>query len=241
MAQSSKEERVHHVFERIYSKYDSMNSIISFKRHKAWRKDVMKRMDVQPGTIALDVCCGTGDWALVMAEETGPTGEVFGLDFSGNMLSVAEEKKQQANLDNVRFIEGNAMKLPFADNRFDYVTIGFGLRNVQDYMAVLKEMYRVVKPGGKVVCLETSQPTIPVYRQLYYLYFQYIMPLLGKLVAKSQKEYAWLNESARDFPDKKALKQMFIRAGFSNVQVKSYTGGVAAMHMGFKGERIINK
>ncbi|WP_077299672.1 demethylmenaquinone methyltransferase [Virgibacillus pantothenticus] len=234
MAQSSKEERVHHVFEKIYSKYDSMNSIISFQRHKAWRKDVMKRMNVQPGTNALDVCCGTGDWALVMAEQTRNTGKVTGLDFSENMLSIAKKKQQELKLEQVHFMQGNAMELPFADNSFDYVTIGFGLRNVADYMTVLKEMYRVVKPGGKAVCLETSQPTIPVYRQLYYFYFQYIMPLLGKIIAKSQQEYAWLNESAQDFPDKKRLKQMFIEAGFTNVQVKSYTGGVAAMHMGVK-------
>ncbi|RFA37241.1 bifunctional demethylmenaquinone methyltransferase/2-methoxy-6-polyprenyl-1,4-benzoquinol methylase [Virgibacillus dokdonensis] len=234
MAYPSKEERVHHVFEKIYSKYDSMNSIISFQRHKTWRKDVMKRMDVKVGSSALDVCCGTGDWALVMAEEIGAKGEVTGLDFSENMLSIAKQKQRKLELEHVDFIQGNAMQLPFQDNSFDYVTIGFGLRNVQDYMTVLKEMYRVVKPGGKVVCLETSQPTIPIYRQLYRFYFQYIMPLLGKLIAKSKQEYAWLNESAKDFPNKNRLKQMFIEAGFTNVQVKSYTGGVAAMHMGEK-------
>lgn len=234
MAYPSKEERVHHVFEKIYSKYDSMNSIISFQRHKTWRKDVMKRMDVKVGSSALDVCCGTGDWALVMAEEIGVKGEVTGLDFSENMLSIAKQKQRKLELEHVDFIQGNAMQLPFQDNSFDYVTIGFGLRNVQDYMTVLKEMYRVVKPGGKVVCLETSQPTIPIYRQLYRFYFQYIMPLLGKLIAKSKQEYAWLNESAKDFPNKNRLKQMFIEAGFTNVQVKSYTGGVAAMHMGEK-------
>lgn len=234
MTYPSKEERVHHVFEKIYSKYDSMNSIISFQRHKTWRKDVMKRMNVQMGSRALDVCCGTGDWALVMAEEIGAKGEVTGLDFSENMLSIAKQKQRKLELEHVDFIQGNAMQLPFQDNSFDYVTIGFGLRNVQDYMTVLKEMYRVVKPGGKVVCLETSQPTIPIYRQLYRFYFQYIMPLLGKLIAKSKQEYAWLNESAKDFPDKNRLKQMFMEAGFTNVQVKSYTGGVAAMHMGEK-------
>ncbi|AUJ26405.1 demethylmenaquinone methyltransferase [Virgibacillus dokdonensis] len=234
MTYPSKEERVHHVFEKIYSKYDSMNSIISFQRHKTWRKDVMKRMNVQMGSRALDVCCGTGDWALVMAEEIGAKGEVTGLDFSENMLSIAKQKQRKLELEHVDFIQGNAMQLPFQDNSFDYVTIGFGLRNVQDYMTVLKEMYRVVKPGGKVVCLETSQPTIPIYRQLYRFYFQYIMPLLGKLIAKSKQEYAWLNESAKDFPDKNRLKQMFMEAGFTNIQVKSYTGGVAAMHMGEK-------
>ncbi|TFJ93812.1 demethylmenaquinone methyltransferase [Lentibacillus salicampi] len=234
MQQETKEERVHHVFEKIYGQYDSMNSIISFKRHKAWRKDVMKRMDVEKGAKALDICCGTGDWSISLAEATGSTGEVVGLDFSHNMLSVAKEKNASLQFNQLSFIQGNAMELPFDDNSFDYVTIGFGLRNVPDYLTVLKEMYRVVKPGGKAVCLETSQPTLFGFRQGYYLYFRFIMPLLGKMVAKSYKEYAWLHESAKNFPDKQMLKQMFYSAGFSQVNVKQYTGGVAAMHMGSK-------
>ncbi|MFC2948309.1 demethylmenaquinone methyltransferase [Virgibacillus sediminis] len=234
MSERSKEERVHHVFEKIYTKYDSMNSIISFQRHKSWRKDVMKKMKVREGASALDVCCGTGDWAISLAEAVGENGKVVGLDFSQNMLSVAKEKKERSSLDQLELVHGNAMELPFADNSFDYVTIGFGLRNVPDYMTVLKEMYRVVRPGGLVVCLETSQPTLIGYRQLYYFYFRFIMPAIGRLMAKSYKEYAWLNESARNFPDKDTLKRMFYNAGFSTVHVKSYTGGVAAMHMGIK-------
>lgn len=234
MTESSKEERVHHVFEKIYNKYDSMNSIISFNRHIAWRKDVMKRMQVQKGSKALDVCTGTGDWAIAMAKATGNEGEVTGLDFSKNMLKVAHEKQKEERLEQLSFIHGNAMELPFPDNTFDYVTIGFGLRNVPDYETVLKEMYRVTKQGGKVVCLETSQPTLIGFRQLYFFYFRFIMPMFGKLFAKSYKEYAWLHESAREFPDKNELKKMFIETGFSHVAVKAYTGGVAAMHMATK-------
>lgn len=150
------------------------------------------------------------------------------------MLSVAKEKNQELNYNNLEFVHGNAMELPYEDNSFDFVTIGFGLRNVPDYMTVLKEMYRVVKPGGVVACLETSQPTMIGFKQLYFFYFRFIMPLFGRIFAKSYEEYAWLNESTRNFPDKKTLKQMFLDAGFSTVQVKSYTGGVAAMHMGVK-------
>lgn len=234
MNNQSKEERVHHVFEKIYRKYDSLNSVISFQRHKAWRKNVMKHMAVKEGTRALDVCCGTGDWTLSLAEAVGKSGDVIGLDFSKNMLSVAEDKKNTSQLNQIEFVHGNAMELPFADHSFDYVTIGFGLRNVPDYMTVLKELYRVVKPGGMVVCLETSQPTMIGFRQGYYLYFRFIMPLMGRILAKSYKEYAWLHESAKNFPDKKELKQMFLEVGFSNVMMKSYTGGVAAMHMGYK-------
>lgn len=234
MNKIEKEKKVHQVFEKIYANYDHMNSIISFKRHLKWRKDVMSRMNVLEGSKALDVCCGTGDWSFSLAEAVGESGEVIGLDFSQNMLSVAKKRNEEASYKNVSFIHGNAMELPFEDNSFDYVTIGFGLRNVPDYMQVLREMYRVVKPGGKVVCLETSHPTLPVYKQLYYFYFRYIMPLFGKLFAKSYQEYAWLQESAKDFPDKNELKKMFQEAGFRNIVVKGYTGGVAAMHMGEK-------
>ncbi|MGG3891901.1 demethylmenaquinone methyltransferase [Metabacillus fastidiosus] len=232
--QQSKEERVHHVFEKIYKNYDKMNSVISFQRHVAWRKDTMKRMNVKNGQSALDVCCGTADWTIALADAVGKNGNVIGLDFSKNMLAIGSEKVNDLELDNVKLIHGNAMSLPFEDSSFDFVTIGFGLRNVPDYMQVLKEMYRVVKPGGKVVCLETSQPTLPVFKQLYFFYFRYIMPMFGKVFAKSYEEYSWLQESARDFPGMKKLAEMFKEAGFDHVEVKAYTGGVAAMHMGHK-------
>jgi demethylmenaquinone methyltransferase/2-methoxy-6-polyprenyl-1,4-benzoquinol methylase len=234
MTEQTKEERVHRVFEKISKHYDTMNSVISFKRHLAWRKDVMKRMNIIAGYHALDVCTGTGDWAIALSHAVGKTGKVIGLDFSENMLKIAQEKKTNEHLDQLSFIHGNAMELPFDNNLFDYVTIGFGLRNVPDYETVLKEMYRVVKPGGKVVCLETSQPTLIGFRQAYYLYFQFLMPLFGKVFAKSYNEYAWLHESARHFPDRLQLREMFLQAGFANVEMKSYTGGVAAMHLAVK-------
>lgn len=234
MSESSKEKKVHTVFESISEKYDSMNSIISFNQHKFWRKDVMKKMDVENGSKALDVCTGTGDWAISLADTVGKEGSVIGLDFSENMLKVAEEKNTELSLDQLEFIHGNAMELPFEDNTFDYVTIGFGLRNVPDYLTVLKEMRRVVKPGGTVVCLETSQPTMFGFKQLYYFYFKFIMPLFGKLFAKSFNEYTWLHDSAKDFPDKYELKDLFVEAGLKNVEIKSYTGGVAAMHKATK-------
>ncbi|EUJ41610.1 ubiquinone/menaquinone biosynthesis methyltransferase [Brochothrix campestris FSL F6-1037] len=126
------------------------------------------------------------------------------------------------------------MELPFADNSFDYVTIGFGLRNVPDYLTVLQEINRVLKPGGLLACLETSQPTMPGYRQLYFGYFKYVMPLFGRVFAKSYKEYAWLNDSTRLFPDKERLAQLFVKAGFVAVTYKSFSGGAAATHMGVK-------
>ncbi|GIN85661.1 demethylmenaquinone methyltransferase [Heyndrickxia sporothermodurans] len=230
----SKEERVHDVFESIYGNYDKMNSIISFQMHLKWRKDTMKKMAVGKGKSALDVCCGTADWTIALAEAVGPEGKVYGLDFSKNMLKIGEEKVRKLGLNQVEIVHGNAMELPFDNDTFDYVTIGFGLRNVPDYMQVLKEMLRVLKPGGMAVCLETSQPTMFGYRQLYYAYFRYIMPMMGKLFAKSYKEYSWLQESARDFPGIKELANMFEKAGFQNIQYKPYSGGAAASHIGYK-------
>ncbi|MFF2449949.1 demethylmenaquinone methyltransferase [Neobacillus sp. NPDC058068] len=232
--QQSKEERVHDVFEKISDSYDKMNSVISFQQHIKWRKDTMKRMNVQPGSEALDVCCGTADWTIALADAVGPSGKVTGLDFSQNMLNVGIEKVKGLALNQVKLVHGNAMELPFEDNSFDYVTIGFGLRNVPDYQQVLKEMHRVVKPGGIAVCLETSQPTLIGYRQLFYFYFRFIMPMFGKLFAKSYKEYSWLQESARDFPGMRELARMFELAGFAQVKYKSYSGGAAAVHIGYK-------
>ncbi|EGQ27571.1 demethylmenaquinone methyltransferase [Mammaliicoccus sciuri] len=228
----SKEEKVHNVFEKISTDYDKMNSVISFNQHIKWRNDIMVRMNVQPGSKALDVCCGTADWTVALAKAAGPAGEVTGLDFSANMLESGREKV--APYPNIELVQGNAMSLPFPDNSFDYVTIGFGLRNVPDYLTVLKEMHRVLKPGGMAVCLETSQTKIPVYRQAFRFYFKYIMPLFGKLFAKSYKEYSWLQESANDFPGMKELAQLFVEAGYQEVSYKSYSGGAAAGHIAYK-------
>lgn len=232
--EQSKEQRVHRVFEKISKNYDQMNSVISFKQHIKWRKDTMKHMNVQSGESALDICCGTGDWTISLAEAVGETGRVVGLDFSENMLAVAKEKVSDRQLNQIELVHGNAMDLPFEDNTFDYVTIGFGLRNVPDYMQTLKEMHRVLKPKGIAVCLETSQPTMFGFRQIYFFYFRYIMPVFGKVFAKSYQEYSWLQESAREFPGMKELAKMFEQAGFSKVFYKPYSGGVAATHIGYK-------
>lgn len=230
----SKEERVHDVFQSISGQYDKMNSIISFQRHLSWRKDTMKKMDVPIGATALDVCCGTADWTINLGEAVGESGDVIGIDFSENMLSVGLEKIKEKNLSQVSLIHGNAMELPFEDNQFDYVTIGFGLRNVPDYSQVLRELKRVVKHDGMVVCLETSQPTMIGFKQLYWFYFKHIMPLFGRFFAKSYDEYSWLQESSHSFPGKKELKKLFLEAGFQHVEFKSYSGGVAASHFATK-------
>ncbi|MEK0314127.1 demethylmenaquinone methyltransferase [Cohnella sp. 56] len=235
MDAQSKQKHVHSVFESIAPKYDLMNDIISFRRHKAWRKLTMRKMNVQQGQSSLDLCCGTCDWTIALAEASG-TGRTVGLDFSAAMLAVGREKVKQQGLDKqIELVQGNAMELPFPDNTFDYVTIGFGLRNVPDYARVLSEMHRVVKPGGQVVCLEMSKPGWQPFKAIYYFYFKQLMPLLGKLVARKYEQYRWLPESLTDFPDLPRLAEMFREAGLRDVRAKPLAGGVAALHTGKKG------
>ncbi|WP_240375598.1 demethylmenaquinone methyltransferase [Bacillus piscicola] len=234
MDKHTKEEKVHDVFENIYDKYDYMNSVISFQLHRLWRKDTMKHMAVRPGSSALDICCGTADWTIQLAQAAGPGGSVTGIDFSHNMLSIGRRKIKELGIENVELVEGNAMSLPYDDNSFDYVTIGFGLRNVQDYQTVLEEMHRVLKPGGLAVCLETSQPEQKAFKKLYSFYFRRLMPLLGKYLAGSYDEYSWLQQSTMSFPNKNLLTFLFAEAGFQKVAVKSYSLGAAASHFARK-------
>lgn len=230
-------DHVQSVFQSIANRYDFMNDIISFRRHKAWRKFTMKKMAMKKGDTALDLCCGTCDWTLSMAEAS-ETGLITGLDFSPNMLKVGEKKIQEKHLENrIRLIEGNAMDLPFEDNQFDYVTIGFGLRNVPDLEKVLKEMKRVVKPGGMVVCMELSKPTWQPFKGIFNFYFQKIMPNLGKLFAKRYEQYKWLPESLALFPGREELALIFRSVGLQQVEAYPLTGGVAALHIGIKENR----
>ena len=228
------QERVHKVFENISKDYDKMNTVISFNQHKSWRNDMMEQMNVQENAAVLDVCCGTADWTVALAEEVGPKGQVIGLDFSESMLEAATDKV--APYEQVELVQGDAMNLPFPDNSFDYVTIGFGLRNIRDYRQALREMHRVLKPGGMFASLETSQPESPMFRVAFRLYFKYIMPLCGAILSKHYKEYSWLEQSAKEFPGKKQLAKELRAIGFEDIFFKGYTGSVAAGHIGFKAE-----
>jgi demethylmenaquinone methyltransferase/2-methoxy-6-polyprenyl-1,4-benzoquinol methylase len=188
-----------------------------------------------PGDSAIDVCCGTGDWTIALARASG-SGEIVGLDFSANMLAVAQEKTDKAGLAHqVKLVRGNAMELPFPDNTFDHATIGFALRNVPDLVHVLKEMKRVVKPGGQVVSLELSKPTWPPFRAVYYLYFHRILPWLGKILADRYEQYRWLPESLVHFPEYQELARIMKEdVGLADVRVYPLTGGICALHVGKK-------
>ena len=226
------EQDVHDLFTRVAPKYDLMNNIVSLGIQKSWRKKFLRQLDLNKNSICLDLCCGSADSTIDLAKKAKL---VTGLDFNQEMLKIAQKKIRQKQLQSkIKLIAGDAMNLPFDDASFDYVTIGFGLRNVPDYLGALKEMERVLKPGGMIVCLETSQPTLPVFKQVYRLYFKFVMPIFGKLFTKSKEEYEWLQQSTFDFPGKEKLKRLFEQAGFSNIKVRSFTGGVAAMHLGYK-------
>ncbi|MDY0323508.1 MAG: demethylmenaquinone methyltransferase [Candidatus Carbobacillus sp.] len=236
-----KERFVRHVFDSIAPSYDGMNSLLSFGVHKRWRKTMFKMLNVQAGMHVLDVACGTGDLALALSRVVGAQGSVVGLDFSPRMLAIAKEKERRIRdkgdaLSGVTWVEGSALNLPFPDGSFDVATIGFALRNVPDIEKTLSEMQRVVRPGGWVASLELSKPVIPGFKTLYYVYFEHVLPYLGKIFARQYESYRWLPESLKSFPDHRELGQLFEKVGFRHVRIRLLTGGIAAIHIGQKPE-----
>jgi demethylmenaquinone methyltransferase/2-methoxy-6-polyprenyl-1,4-benzoquinol methylase len=229
------EQSVQAIFDKIAPQYDQMNSVISLGTHRVWRKRVMTMMAVRPGDFALDLCCGTGDWTLALAHAVGPAGRVVGLDFSPVMLQEATAKVRADKLnDRITLRQGDAMHLPYPDNSFNVVTIGFGLRNVPDANQVLREMARVVKPGGQIVCLETSQPTNPVIHAGWQVYFGHLVPLMGSVVAHHYQAYNYLQRSTHDFVSVDQLAAMFTAAGLTRVRYTAFNLGAAAVHFGYK-------
>ncbi len=236
-----KEEYVKNLFNSIAPFYDRMNMIMTWGLLKSWQRFVMSQTSLRPGDKALDVCTGTGELAFLMAEKVTPEGEVIGLDLSTEMLNIAREKlKNNFSSARITFIEGNALTLPFPPETFDCITTGFALRNVSDIPLAVKEMTRVCKKGGRVICLEISQPTTPLFRQGFRLYFFHFIPLLGRLVDKGQKifgrlpAYTWLPESLKKFPDRDTLAQIFREAGLREVKYYPLSGGVVTVHVGVK-------
>lgn len=232
---ADKEKYVHGVFAAIARRYDTMNTLLSFNRDKYWRRFAVARTGLPPGGAALDVCTGTGRLAIELAKAAGPGGRVVGVDFCREMLDVAVANIAKTPYrPNIELAHGNAMALPFADDSFDCATIGFALRNVPDIAAVLAEMRRVVRPGGAVVSLELAKPSAPVFKQLYYLYFEQILPLIGKLGAGVDGPYRWLPESLRRFPHQSVVLDLFRAVGLKNAACHELTGGIVAVHVGSK-------
>lgn len=230
-----KEKYVRDMFNNIANRYDLLNTLMSLGMDKSWRKFAVKRAEIKPGAKVLDICCGTGMITMEIAKVIGRNGHVTGLDFSESMLSVAQQNISNFELkDVIKLMQGNAMKLPFDDNTFDAVTVGWGLRNVPDIAVVVKEMQRVVKPGGMIVSLDMAKPEIPVFKQLYWLYFEKLVPLMGKLWAKKESAYSYLHDSAKEFPHQRQLTNIFNNNGLTETCYHNLFGGVVAVVEGRK-------
>lgn len=231
----NKEEYVKGIFDHIAQKYDTLNSVLIFNRDKYWRKITVEKTGLKPGGQALDVCCGTGMITMELAKAAGPAGKVVGLDFSPEMLSIARDSLAGSPYEkNIEYVRGSAMELPFTDNTFDCATIGFGLRNVPDMRKVLREMMRVLKPGGRLVCLEFAKPTVPGFKQVYSFYFNKWVPFLGKIGVGQEAPYRYLHDSWKVFPHQKELKAIFAEVGLENANYYELTGGIVAVHVGSK-------
>ena len=232
MDNTTKSEHVYRVFQNISDGYDKANVRISLGMEKHWKQQLVDRLIQLPhGAAVLDVCCGTGDIALAAATQRSDL-QVTGLDFSPAMLEVAERKKA-AGQCNVTFTVGDAMALPFPDNSFDAVCISFGLRNTADYAQVLRELYRVTKPGGWVYCLDSFVPENPFIRPFYKLYFRVIMPRIGG-GAHHVQEYKWLYESTQLFLTPGELIELFGKTGLQTLQSKRRLLGACVLIFGEK-------
>lgn len=232
------EEKAHlvaDVFHSVASKYDMMNDVMSFGIHRLWKRYTIEMSGVRAGQRVLDLAGGTGDLAMKFARIVGPEGQVVLADINASMLEVGRKRLVDAGIvGNVEYAQVNAECLPFPDNHFDLITIAFGLRNVTDKDKALASMHRVLKPGGRLLVLEFSKPAVPGLSPLYDLYSFTMLPMMGKLIAGDSESYRYLAESIRMHPDQETLKGMMENAGFDRVEYFNLSGGITALHRGFK-------
>jgi demethylmenaquinone methyltransferase/2-methoxy-6-polyprenyl-1,4-benzoquinol methylase len=221
--------RVREMFARISGRYDLLNHLLSANTDKRWRRAVTAKLGplFPEHAIVLDVACGTGDLTATIFEKTGA--RVIGVDFCRPMLELATRKYSRLS-----FLEGDALRLPFAEAAFDAVTIGFGLRNLASVESGLSELRRVLKPGGLAAILEFSKPILPGFRAFAATYCNRVLPRLGGLISGSRSAYQYLPDSVSRFPDQETLAAMMREAGFEEVECQNLTGGIAALHTGRK-------
>ncbi|MGH2974129.1 MAG: bifunctional demethylmenaquinone methyltransferase/2-methoxy-6-polyprenyl-1,4-benzoquinol methylase UbiE [Solirubrobacterales bacterium] len=227
-------EQVQGMFGRVAKRYDLLNTVMTAGLHHSWRERAAHRAEVGPGDSVLDVCCGTGDLALELAGRVTPDGHVVGCDFSEPMLDLAREKAAARGVAAARFEWADALTLPYDAERFDAVTVGFGVRNLADLDRGLREMSRVLRPGGRLVILEITQPARPPLSFFFSLWFDRIVPLLGAFSDESEA-YAYLPESVRSFPAPGKLAEMMDAAGFGQIRWTVLAGGIIAIHSGVRG------
>lgn len=233
--ESAKDRLVADVFHSVAGKYDLMNDLMSFGVHRLWKQFAAEASGVRGGFRVLDVAGGTGDLAAKFAVRVGRRGQVVLADINESMLAVGRARLADGGIaGNVAFVQANAENLPFPEDYFDRVTIAFGLRNVTRIERALASMFRVLKPGGALLVLEFSQPVIPGLNRLYDAYSFNILPWLGKMVARDESSYRYLAESIRKHPDQETLKTMMQQAGFERVQYFNLSGGIVALHRGYK-------
>lgn len=230
-----KQQLVAEVFHSVAAKYDLMNDLLSFGIHRAWKRFTIDCSGVRKGHKVLDLAGGTGDFSAKFSRIVGETGEVVLADINDSMLKVGREKlRNQGIVNNLNYVQANAEMLPFADNTFDCVVISFGLRNVTDKDKALRSIYRVLKPGGRLLVLEFSKPILKPLGDVYNFYSFNILPKIGETVVNDGESYRYLAESIRMHPDQDTLKVMLAEAGFEQVNYYNLTGGIVALHRGYK-------
>lgn len=223
------------VFDSVADKYDIMNDLMSFGIHRIWKRVAVQLSNVRSGETVLDLAGGTGDLTVLFEKRVGKKGQVVLADINSEMLRNGRDRLiDQGVIGNIRFAQVNAECLPFADHSFDCVCIGFGLRNVTDKDAALRSMYRVLKPGGRVIVLEFSHPTDALTEKVYDFYSFKLLPKIGKFVAKDEESYRYLAESIRMHPKQDELKRMMENAGFERCEYFNMTQGIVAVHRGYK-------
>ena len=235
ISSKDKTDRVIQHFNSVARHYDFMNTLLSFGIHYAWKRTAVRMLDPAPGDRILDVCGGTGDLAILAARAIGPAGRVIIYDINRAMIQAGMHKVTDTEIaGRLGYIQGNAESISFPDRHFDSAMVGFGIRNVTRMKKGFEEMYRVLKPGGKMMCLEFSKPVWPVFRWLYDFYSFYIMPFLGQVIAGNRGAYTHLPESIRMFPLPDELSDLLRNIGFSKVTYRSLTNGIAIIHLAVK-------